>query len=237
MCRANADRKSDLMRQLMGKNRIHLGHMIVMVVLIVVSMRSKGESCESWFLKSGVTPGTSSCEIECAIIPVDLATFNCGLKCESLCKTVLPRERLDNYLYLDAATRAEKDLISKYPMDALKVYRLKFTATESTKRIFGRNGWNDESDAFRHFLWSGLMAKELGVEHAKFFLEAHEKHLSQDPKELAMDSHNNELGVTAGLKLKEAENFVEALERDALEKIKSGDLKVTHPKGKVPQWK
>ncbi|MEQ1877593.1 MAG: hypothetical protein ABL958_13190 [Bdellovibrionia bacterium] len=37
-------------------------------------------------------------------------------------------------------------------------------------KIFGI----DESDAFRHFVWAGLLANEFGRERAKEFLDAHE---------------------------------------------------------------
>src|SRR6202043_3090235 len=102
---------------------------------------------------------------------------------------------LAKYVERKALTQAEKNLISKHPVDALNAFRLKGDALDSTQRIFGKNGWNDESDAFRHFLWSGLMANSLGAERARQFLEAHEQAPDQPPEEFKMDTFNNEQGL------------------------------------------
>ena len=198
------------------------------------------ETCESWFLKSGVTAGTKNCEMDCALIPSDMGSFDCSAQCDNLCKAYVNPDTaagLAKYVERKALTQAEKTLISKHPADAINAFRLKNDALDSTQRIFGKNGWNDESDAFRHFVWSGLMANSMGVERAKQFLEAHEQAPDQPPEEFKMDTFNNEQGIKAGANLKIKDSGAGVLEKQAVQKLENGELQVLKPKGKVPKWK
>jgi len=56
---------------------------------------------------------------------------------------------------------------------------------------------NGPQDAFRHCLWSCLMASDLGVEQAKSIGDNHEaagNRNGQPKKESDMDKHNNSVG-------------------------------------------
>lgn len=44
------------------------------------------DECSAWFKKSGVKSGHEGCEISCGLIPIDMSSFNCGLRCKEFCK-------------------------------------------------------------------------------------------------------------------------------------------------------
>jgi hypothetical protein len=95
-------------------------------------------------------------------------------------------------------TPAEKLYILRHPHHALTIKDSKETAYAETRRRFGRNGHNDQSDAFRHCFWSALLARELGKANALEFTTAHESSPSNDPAEKAMDLYNNRIGLDIG---------------------------------------
>ncbi|MGB0453965.1 MAG: DUF6973 domain-containing protein [Bacteriovoracaceae bacterium] len=105
-------------------------------------------------------------------------------------------------------TDAELDLILKHPYDAYKMYKTSRKAINlMQKRYPGDPAQDNEADAFRHFIWSAYSAKEIGVERAKEFLDAHEQTSKRTKESIDMDYHNNSLGLKAGEKLKESANF------------------------------
>ena len=61
----------------------------------------------------------------------------------------------------------ERDLASKHPVQAVKVYNASKSATNHTLEVFGYNGWQNNSDAFRHCLWNALMTKSMDASAAK----------------------------------------------------------------------
>ena len=83
---------------------------------------------------------------------------------------------------------------------------LRSEAEKVTRENFGRNGHNDEADAFRHAYWSFRMAQEKGTHVAKQIGDGHERrpvssyydfslnNSGQPPGELLMDLHNNQAG-------------------------------------------
>lgn len=215
--------------------------MNLLYLIFLLSTTTNATTCESWFLKSGVKAGTKDCNLECATIPVDMGTFDCANQCEKFCKTYVNPDSLDKialYVEIRALTPAERSLIAKYPIDAVKAYLAKNDALESTRRIFGANFRNDESDAYRHFMWSGLMREKIGAELTLAFLKAHEADLGNPNDEQKMDLENNDLGVNAAERLLNQNKFnQQALERAALTGLEKKLLKVISPTGKVPEWK
>lgn len=95
-------------------------------------------------------------------------------------------------------TPDEKIYILMYPEHASAIKASKESAYAETKRIFGRNGLNDRSDAFRHCFWSALLTREIGYAAALRFTTAHESSPTNDPAEKAMDLHNNSIGLKIG---------------------------------------
>ncbi len=86
----------------------------------------------------------------------------------------------------------ERDLASKHPVQAVKVYNASKSATNHTLEVFGYNGWQDNSDAFRHCLWNALMTKSMDASAAKEWATAHEAESSGIDKQ--MDLYNNTIG-------------------------------------------
>jgi len=187
---------------------------------------SASNMCEMWFEESNIKPGTDSCELECSALRTGMNTFTCTKECKKLCTTAIPRRKLDKYVYFNTLTLSEKNLVSKYPVEALIVYMAKEEAIESTKINFGINGQNDESDAFRHFMWAAIMTKKLGQETTKKFLDAHENTPEQSNNEKVMDLYNNNQGIAAALKITKSLGFRSELEKEGLELIKNKKLKV-----------
>lgn len=87
---------------------------------------------------------------------------------------------------------AEKELVLKYPLQAIKVYNCANKATEATIEYYGINGWQDNSDAFRHCCWNALMKKAIGESAADVWATAHEYESTGLDKE--MDLYNNAVG-------------------------------------------
>lgn len=95
-------------------------------------------------------------------------------------------------------TPAEKAYIATHPEHAVIIRSSKQTAFDETQRRFGRNGHNDESDAFRHCFWAAILARDLNYMNAYWFTTAHESDPNNDPTEREMDLHNNGVGLTIG---------------------------------------
>lgn len=104
-------------------------------------------------------------------------------------------------------TEAEKKLLIRYPLAALKVNDARNIATRQTERKFGYSGLGDRSDAFRHGIWNAEMTILIGAEKAELFATAHEEkdttgvemdgHTKLEHKN--MDLHNNSVGREIGL--------------------------------------
>lgn len=211
---------------------------LISALLLVSTAASAGDECLQWMLDGGALPGSKGCESSCVIIGVDMRTFTCPNQCEKLCRVYLPDYITNNLTWAGNLTDSDKGLIKKFPLDALKVYQSKKTAEESTKRLFKDNFRNDESDAFRHFVWSGLLTKKLGGERAQLFLNSHESSPNLPPEEVDMDKFNNRRGTSMAEELIKNKKFSrENLKKEALKALGEEKLKVIHKRGKLPKWK
>lgn len=98
-------------------------------------------------------------------------------------------------------------------------------AEYQTEKVFGRSITDDESDAFRHFVWACLLTKELGEELALKFLNAHEKTSKEKPEARSMDLANNRLGILkAKTMIKYNKISLDDFSNEALEELKSNNL-------------
>lgn len=95
-------------------------------------------------------------------------------------------------------TENEKVYFLKHPHHTVTIKDSKERAFSETKKVFGRNGRNDRSDAFRHCYWSALLSKELGYLNALEFTTAHESSPLNDKSEKKMDLFNNSVGLKIG---------------------------------------
>ena len=97
-------------------------------------------------------------------------------------------------------TKREKELNKSFPVQALIINKNANKATSATIKIFGHNGKDDASDAFRHTYWQALNASKVGSYMTKVFSDAHE---SETPKgeenSSKMDLHNNSIGNEIGM--------------------------------------
>ena len=87
---------------------------------------------------------------------------------------------------------AERELVKKHPVQATKVFTTAQSATDYTISTYGKNGWQDNSDAFRHCLWNALMKKAMDASAAEEWATAHEYESSGLDK--SMDLFNNSIG-------------------------------------------
>ena len=142
-------------------------------------------------------PNVTSSEMEKLIeVVLDIKEANPGKSEQEIFEIVsksLENERKETRGISDiwnALTEAEKKLLIRYPLDALKV-----------------NGLGDRSDAFRHGIWNAEMTILIGAEKAELFATAHEEkdttgvepdgHTKVEHKN--MDLHNNNVGREIGL--------------------------------------
>lgn len=192
--------------------------------------------CVAWFNRAKIKAGTKDCELSCATLMVDMGTFMCPDQCDELCNTKREESLLAKFILYPGLTPAEKNLVAKSPKDALTVYRQKNIAETSASRNFPDQNLNDETDAFRHFLWAALLTKELGKAKAKEFLDAHEADPDQPDIEHQMDVHNNNRGQTAAESLIKEKRWSEKnIEAKGLEELRSKRLQVLKPGLPIPK--
>lgn len=98
----------------------------------------------------------------------------------------------DNIPGFSSLNATERALALKHPIQALKVYQCANKATDATIAYYGINGWQDNSDAFRHCCWSALMKSAMNESDADVWATAHEADSSGIDKE--MDLFNNAVG-------------------------------------------
>ena len=199
--------------------------------LLLFSKISHSQECLGWFLSSGLAGKTSDCELKCIVTPVDMGSFLCPNSCEELCS----KSAADHLLkYAPRLTEVDKTVVSKMPYEALKVFVEKERADNLTEKVFKSPSKNDESDAFRHFVWSVLVAKEIGEDKAKIFLNAHEEDSTQTSAEKQMDLANNSTGLEFFSKSKKANVRLDLneIEKEALNQLRDKKLKVLESKYK-----
>lgn len=205
------------------------------LILINLFLLSYAEDeCLSWFKRANLK-SDPTCLTRCSALITDMATFRCTERCAEFCaKDSILDRLLGKAAYYPGLTAEERKLISQYPKDALKVFLAKQRAEVLTAEQFKRDAEGDESDAYRHFVWAGLLAKELGSDLAKVFLDAHEAGQSKDSAERAMDLANNRAGLLAAERLRKNQTLDEVhIEKEALRALKDGTLIVLKPKGGI----
>lgn len=89
-------------------------------------------------------------------------------------------------------TPKEKSYLFSHPQHASIIEDSKQKAFKETIRLFGHNGHNDKSDAFRHCFWSALLSRDIGYHNA------HESDPGNPKNEKNMDIYNNSIGIEIG---------------------------------------
>lgn len=194
------------------------------------------QDCVDWFNRSKIDPGSKDCELNCATLITDMGTFICPDQCDKLCKPKKKESLLSKFVFYPGLTQAEKELVVKNPKQAFSVFEQKGLAEDSADRNFPDQNLNDESDAFRHFIWAGLLTKELGREKAKEYLDAHETDPDQPEIEKRMDSFNNGKGQSAAESLIQNKNWsLRNLESQGLKSLHAEELEVISPGLSIPK--
>lgn len=103
--------------------------------------------------------------------------------------------------------RDEKELVKERPLEAAIVFYNALIAEHKAEELYPNSKPNGESDAFRHYVWSGLLVRDVGEDSARLFLDAHETTPGQSAAEKAMDQFNNERGIQAAKTLLQKEYF------------------------------
>jgi hypothetical protein len=97
--------------------------------------------------------------------------------------------------YYRPLTAAERDLLSRHPVRAPVLLRIKDYAERAAQRLAASDPVYVE-DATRHVLWSYWLARTYGPGFATEVSEAHEVGSDNSAEESARDRANNELGRT-----------------------------------------
>ncbi len=191
--------------------------------------------CQKWFEGSKAKPGTGrDCVMKCVSQPMGMETFYCGSYCDELCdREVIPKD--DRYFRGTeyAACRDEFLTSARHPTAMQTVKNARGRAFALTTENFRQNRADDESDAFRHFLWSALITMNEGSEIAEKFLEAHESCVTEDAAQ-EMDRHNNRVGIEMAEKLRKSGKLSEdELVRQGKDLLMKRKLVVISPRRKI----
>ena len=116
----------------------------------------------------------------------------------------------------------------EYALDLLQLYENRRVTMAKTKELFGYNGRNDCSDAFRHAFFNALNTRTLGESSAKAWGDAHECDVPiSQALERDMDLHNNSIGRLVSI---EAGNVIYSTLADLiLLEIENGNLNYLDP--------
>ncbi|MBK9294446.1 MAG: hypothetical protein IPM57_08375 [Oligoflexia bacterium] len=229
---------------------INIYEILMIISFIFFTLITKALDCQKWFndTKLQVHRINSLCYENCRLrnLRPDANSDDtiCTVFCKDLCKErYKPVETYSksksiagSFIFYPGLNETEKKLIKKNPNEALIVYKQKNTAEEITEEYFPNSTMDSEGDAFRHFVWAGLLVKELGRDKAQIYLDAHEENPRQTQVQKAMDLANNRAGIIEALRLKEKDSLtLETIKEAAFDHIKDKKLIILNPTGKVPK--
>lgn len=196
------------------------------------------DDCDVWFQSLGVHSNDSDCLLKCASARVGMGDYDCPVRCPDFCSQDIVTNALfsvQTIIYYPGLTKAERALVSQYPIQSIGVYVSKEKAEGLTIDTFKISRSSDESDAFRHFTWSCLLTMELGEEIALKFLSAHEQNdKMQSDAERSMDTANNNVGISKCKSLGKENISLEEIKKMGLEELKNKNLNVIK-RGSVPK--
>jgi hypothetical protein len=87
----------------------------------------------------------------------------------------------------------------QFPVEAIRIYKNKEIAETFTVSIFGFNGLNDCSDAFRHAFFNAINTRDTNPSVTLLLSSAHECGTPEDRiREQEMDLFNNKVGIDVG---------------------------------------
>lgn len=123
----------------------------------------------------------------------------------------------------------------QHPIIAWKSKQLvKKINTETLKLFPGKYLYNNDSDAYRHFVWAAVSSKEFGLQESKEILTEYENYPDNPTREKKMDLFNNEQGFLYFTEMEnesqktDSADFFNKTSTQALERIKN-KLLITDP--------
>lgn len=135
----------------------------------------------------------------------------------------------DPYSVWERLTRAEREFIRMWPLEALKIRKNQAKAEAASQTLFPLSLRNGLGDAFRHAYFNALNARDidnLGV--VLLFASAHE---TETPSALSleknMDMFNNIIGANLGSTMNDASD--QAISNAILLSLTSGELRYISP--------
>jgi hypothetical protein len=164
---------------------------ILFTLIVATSNSSAADTiCKNWFNKLIIK---NDCLSECTVAPVNMSNYLCHNSCEILCS----ESNAASYSLLKkyGLTEEEIALCEKNKISCIKAYKLSWDSEKICLKQFPSSRTNDESDACRHFVWSILLAKDLGFDFAEKILNSHENNPKEPENERAMDLFNNRFGL------------------------------------------
>jgi hypothetical protein len=135
----------------------------------------------------------------------------------------------------DRLTTREMELVKIFPEQAIMINNNRKKAENETRALFGANGLNDKTDAFRHAYWQAMNERDCGVNPgnrpiAKMFADAHESETpTQLLMEMEMDLWNNQVGLDLGhgkIPFVHTDNYFSDI---ILDKLQNGSLRYLKP--------
>ncbi len=199
-------------------------------VVLIITLEASA-NCEAWFNALDIKLNQKNCLSLCTSAQVDMSTFSCPSQCDILCKVAKNNSKSVLGSAYPGLNESEKKLVANYPIEALKAAKSKFEAEALADQTTREGSIDGENDAARHFFWAALLSREIGVELATEFLDAHEKDPNQKADSRAMDLANNREGLLAYGRLSKKNNFTETQLVDEFKKrFNEKSLSILKPK-------
>lgn len=202
--------------------------LILTLLFSLISFADRSD-CQNWFNKMNLAKD-KSCVSKCELGSVDMATFSCRIECSKLCKIKSSNDY--NLLKQYGLTDDEIKICDESPLKCIEAYKLSWDAENICLTKYYSSRTNDESDACRHFVWSILMAKNLGSDFSEKILNAHENNPHEPANERAMDLSNNRLGLLTFQKISEQKKLItnELIMSEFIDKIEKNSLVILKPR-------
>jgi len=128
----------------------------------------------------------------------------------------------------DDLTRADLIFLAMNLASVSRIRDACVKAIEERRKRFPVHIVNGRSDAFQHCYWAALLTRDVGMNQAKGFTDAHEKWPGNPPEDKAMDLYNNARGIAIGVM--HGPRATDQELADACERaLRQGRLKVLKP--------
>lgn len=103
---------------------------LILIILFLGNTVVASEQCSKWFAKSNTKIG-KDCLLNCAVIPVDLGTFDCPNECDKFCEEDYTTSSIFTLSSIyPGLTMQERALATESPAKMLSAYKLSWKVEE-----------------------------------------------------------------------------------------------------------